>query len=113
MNNYLWIWLLLVAWMLKGVMDILNFDFDISIFKKWGFSEKFWNLMISWRNKRFLGTPIDGWHTVQSIMIMLISASIVLYKPVFNSNILNWVLTCSIYGVGFNLVWIFGKVKSK
>lgn len=111
--NYLWIWLLLVAWILKGVMDILNFDYSISVFKKWGFSEKFWNLMVSYKNKRILGTPIDGWHTVQTIMIVLISASITLHNPLFKNKIIEFLFIFSIYGIGFNLVWIFGKVKSK
>jgi len=78
-------------------MDTLNFHFESSVFKNK--DPRFWNPQISWRYcKVVLGYHIDGWHLVKSLLIVLITITIILYRPFINPAV-----DLLAYGILWNL----------
>lgn len=106
--------LIILAGFLNAVMDVLNFHYSTSIFKRW--NPNFWNPEVSWRNKwkngdkeqgpKFIGSSTvfslftDGWHLAQSGFLFSMVGAIVFYKPVFG-QVLDFVLLSICFRVFF------------
>ncbi len=93
--------LVFVAGFAKAVMDTLLFHFYKSVFSKEGDIQNwFWCPDLSWSNKykdhnpslgpKFWGSTTcfvlftDGWHLAQSVLLLTLFTSIVLYKPILS-----------------------------
>lgn len=107
----------------NAVMDTSVHHYSTSIFSK--LDPNWWNGEISWRNKYFLGDPLQGrrflflgikypvqltdaFHFFKMLMIIFICASIVTYSPCAlfldcGSVILSQLIIFSIYGIVWNL----------
>lgn len=124
--------LVFVAGFAKAVMDMLQFHFELSIFRS--LNMNFWNPSWSWRNKYKNGDPeygekfwgsttifclfTDGWHLSQSLFLTAIFASIVLYKPIFNyydfdaiKTVIDFLILRGIFGLSFTL--FYDKILKK
>jgi hypothetical protein len=106
-----------VCAMLSALMDVLQFHFELSIFK--GFKEQFFNPIKSWKNKYidkdqskglkkfpYLQGFSDAWHSGKSSMIILLAIPIATTYQIIAvkwlPSLLNISLNLSIYGC----VWI-------
>lgn len=102
----------------EGIMDLLQFHFYSSKFKK--YNNDFWNPLISWKNKWKDGNPLngpkftgsssffvfltDGWHLfkmIRNILIFigLLGLGFVIHN--FYYLIFFFILSRLIYGAGF------------
>lgn len=121
--------LVFVAGIMKACMDTLQFHYGISVFRsdseRWN---KYSNPVISWANKyvngdvnnglrKVFGIPVpvmftDFWHLVQSIFLLTLFASIVLYKPILNypdmpilGTIFDYCSFRGVFGLSFTLFY--------
>ena len=115
---------IILAAIMKAVMDSLQFHYSASIFRFW--NADFWNPHYSWKNKYKHGNPkfgekffgsttffvflTDGWHLAQFFFLNSMIAAIVTYEPIFNV----W-LDFILLGIGFRVVFqiFFKDVFSK
>ncbi len=94
--NYITYLLIFLAGSCNGIMDLLQFHFERSVFN--GLNDSFWNPEISWMNKwdvdtdfkeRFLGSSrwfvfaTDGWHLSQFFMIKFIFLAVYFHSPTY------------------------------
>ena len=122
--------LIIIAGACNAVMDVLQFNFDKSIFKK--YNPSFWDPKKSWINKYrqpltlykkkwyYFGmiTPkfkelfpfsttlfvslTDGWHLFQKITWSCLIAAIVLYEPV-NGQVIDFIVYYAVFTSSFTL----------
>lgn len=119
-NNAWFLVCLFVAGLCNGVMDVLQFHFNSSIFKI--LPQKFWNPEISWKNKykdcdplkgrkKWFGlipVPVvltDAWHMYKGYMTFFICCSVVFYKPITERPLLDFMIIYMVYKWCFNIVY--------
>lgn len=110
--------LIVLAGICNAVMDSLQFRYINSVFTK--LNDNFWDPRVSWNNKwkythidnlykkeeKFLGSSTvfvmftDAWHLVKFIMLLLISASVVFYIPIWN-----WYIDISVMYCAFTITF--------
>lgn len=123
------LFLILIAGMANGTMDILDFHYDKSIFPvmskfwdaQWSWENKYSNLMTEERKKWFNLIPIpvfltDGWHLMKFIMLNSLILGIILYC--YYNNCLSisglttsFIIIRSIFGIGFVLMYNLILIK--
>jgi hypothetical protein len=117
--------LMFFAGVCNAIMDMLDFHYDISIFKNWT-NQQWLNPAISWKNKwkngdpdqgeKFLGSSTvfvfltDFWHFTKFLMLSLISAAIVFYIP-FIIWWVDFIIIYCIFTITFQL--FFSKLLVK
>jgi hypothetical protein len=88
--------LMFLAGICNAIMDVLDFHYDISIFKDWP-NQQWLDPSLSWKNKWKNGDPNQGekffgsstvfvfltdfWHFAKFLMLLFISFAIVFYFP--------------------------------
>ena len=121
--NYLTYFFMLLAGGFNGVMDILSYHYDKSIFSTFA-NQQFWNPVLSWKNKykdrpdtiigrfsekydnTFLVRFTDGWHSMKGGMITCIILAVFLHS---NTNSMIMYLCDTVFWyVGF---WITFESK--
>lgn len=96
----------------KALSDVLQFKFDISIFKN--FKNQDWlNPVLSWDNKYFKNKIVtfifkhilvfltDFWHLIQKIAIEAGILAIVFYSPT-NGKFIDYLALRTMFALGFN-----------
>ena len=115
--------LLIVSGSCKGVMDTIQFHYDISIFNNVNHKQVFWDPKLSWRNKykknsrspKFWGSTTifvfvtDAWHLFQFLTYTLIFVSLGIALLVPNT-ISMWILLLLtlyrvLFGLGFTMMY--------
>lgn len=124
--------LIIIAGACNAVMDVLQFNFDKSIFKK--YKPSFWDPKKSWINKYqqpltsykkrwyYFGiiTPkfkeafpfsstlfvslTDGWHLFQKVTWSCLIAAVVLYEPMIN-GVVDFMILYAIFTTSFTLFY--------
>jgi len=112
--------ILIVAGIMKGIMDTLQFHYDKSFASKFK-NQQWWNPKLSWKNKykdrgdsfivnlfekidnTFFVFVTDAWHLSQSIMITAMIMAIVLYQPITPYILLDILILRVSFGIGFKL----------
>lgn len=92
--------LFLIAALLNAFMDIIeNENFHKSIFKN--LNQRFWYKRESWKYAyKIFGWKFDAWHIAKSLMIILITLSIILYKPFI--PIIDMIVLGVVWNITFN-----------
>jgi len=118
--------LVFISGVAKAVMDTLQFHYSKSIFINR--NEQFWNPLLSWKAKYINNNPVEGrkkwfniitipvfksdaWHLFQSIFLTTLFASIVIYKPITEWVLLDFVILRSVFGLAF--VLFYNKILIK
>lgn len=115
--------LLIVSGLCKGVMDTIQFHYEISIFNNENHNQLFWDPKLSWRNKykknsrspKFWGSTTifvfvtDAWHLFQFLTYTLIFVSLGIALLVPNT-ISMWILLLltlyrGLFGLGFTMMY--------
>lgn len=115
--------LLIVSGSCKGVMDTIQFHYEISIFNNENHNQLFWDPKLSWRNKykknsrspKFWGSTTifvfvtDAWHLFQFLTYTLIFVSLGIALLVPNT-ISMWILLLltlyrGLFGLGFTMMY--------
>ena len=115
--------LLIVSGSCKGVMDTIQFHYEISIFNNVNHKQLFWDPKLSWRNKykknsrspKFWGSTTifvfvtDAWHLFQFLTYTLIFVSLGIALLVPNT-ISMWILLLltlyrGLFGLGFTMMY--------
>lgn len=109
--------------MAKAVMDTLQFHYDSSVFP---INSNYWDASVSWANKysdvenlvrkKWLGIPVptlltDGWHLFQSIFLSLVFVAIIIYKPITDYILIDFIILRLVFGIGFIL--FYNKILRK
>jgi Sec-independent protein secretion pathway component TatC len=110
--------LVFIAGMSNGYMDTLQFHYMKSIFKDMK-NQRFFNPRNSWKNKYKWGNPkkgpkffgsttflvftTDAWHLFQFIMLTSFFTAMVLYTPITNYLLIDFIGLRLIYWLGFKL----------
>ena len=111
--------LVFIAGISNGIMDELQFHFHKSVFSNK--SIMFWNPEMSWMNKykfkhpkygpKFFGSTTflvwitDAWHLFQMIMWTSLFLSIVLYQPILDNFIFDFILLRIVFFIGFKIFY--------
>ena len=124
--------LITIAGILNAIMDVLAVRYDVSVFSKLTQFKLFLDPRISWANKykngsvfsgpKFFGSTTffvsftDAWHLAKSLMIWLIAAAIIFYKPIVNPLIdifIMHILFSVAFELFFGTLFIKGALKRK
>ena len=104
----------------KAISDKITFHYSKSIFKYFN-NQQYFNPKYSWKNKYKNGNPIlgerfflsttmfvfltDFWHLIQFFYLTSMFLAIVLYKPIFDSVIIDFIVLRVAFGIVFNLFY--------
>jgi hypothetical protein len=115
--------LVVIAAIMNSIMDKLTHHWDRSVFIT--SPQPFWaSTLESWKNKYIGGNPesgrrvwkilgfkipihpafTDGWHLAKSVMVVILCASVVLYKPIVNPFV-DIIILGAAWNITFNLFY--------
>ena len=96
--------LILIAFasMCNACMDTLSFHRSVSIWKNSGW---FWS--VDQHRVKVIGYPVNAWHLLKSLMIVLMVIGAIIYEPVVNPYV-DFVLFGVVWNLFFNI--LFNKI---
>ena len=117
---YLTIIFLVIAAICKAVKDTVEFHYDYSIFSN--FNTKYWNPLISWKNKykgdlktpKFCGSTTvfvmftDAWHLFDFLQLVSFLLAIIFYNKMIYfvaDFVIFYILVCGVFELFYSLIF--------
>lgn len=119
---------IIIAGILNSIMDVIQFKWSSSIFRKITNPSliKYMNPSISWKNKwkddlkteKFIGSSTvfvfitDFWHLLKMLMIVMIALSIVYYNPIY-CTLVDILIYYLLFTIPFQITYYYFNKQNK